>query len=190
VIEKAGSIGFLEFQERFSTEEACERQLKKIRWAGGYRCPRCGCRRYSYHSTRKLYQCRACRYQASLTAGTVFPRTKAPLRKWFAMIFLMANQKSGVSMPGLQKMLDIKACKTVWLMGHKIRKAMADSDVHYKPGSLIEFDDAFFQAGQDRTGSQSRQSPALGAHFDRQYQRQPVLCPSRRNPEISGPPPQ
>lgn len=150
---KAGSIGFLEFQGRFSTEEACERQLRKMRWPGGYRCPRCGCRKYSYHSTRRLYQCRACRYQASLTAGTVFHRTKVPLRKWFVMIFLMSTQKSGVSILGLQQMLDIKTYQTAWLMSHKIRKAMADSDARYKLGGLIELDDAFIGPSKPgRTG--------------------------------------
>jgi hypothetical protein len=51
------------------------------------------------------------------------------MTKWFWMIFLAGRQKSGVSMLSLQRMLEIKSYKTVWVMGHKIRKAMADRDV-------------------------------------------------------------
>jgi len=137
------SVSFFEFQKRFGNEENCRRQLRLMRWPGGYRCPRCGCRKHSYHSTRGLYQCRDCRYQASLTAGTVFHRTRVPLTKWFAMIYLMSSFKSGVSIMGMQRLLDIKTYQTAWLMSQKIRKAMADRDACYKLGGLIEMDDAF-----------------------------------------------
>ena len=148
------SIGFMEFQARFGSEEACRRQLYKMRWPGGYRCPRCGSRKKSYHSTRQLYQCRACRYQASVTAGTVFHRAKVPLTKWFAMIYLMSSFKSGVSILGMQHQLDIGTYKTAWLMSQKIRAAMADRDAHYKLGGLIEMDDAFI--GPNKPGVTGR----------------------------------
>ena len=55
-----------------------------------------------FHRTRHLYHCKACGYQASLTAGTVFHKTRTPLHKWFWMIWLMGRQKSGISMLSLQ----------------------------------------------------------------------------------------
>ena len=151
---KREAINLVEFQRRFGSEGACEEQLYRMRWPGGYRCPRCGHRKASYHGTRRLYQCRACRYQASLTAGTVFHKTRTPLTKWFLMIFLMARQKSGVSMLSLQRMLEIKSYKTVWMMAHKIRQAMADRDARYKLAGLIEMDDAFI--GPSKPGKGGR----------------------------------
>jgi hypothetical protein len=136
-------MSLLEFQERFSTEQECRDHLFALRWPEGFRCPRCGCGRYSWHSTRHLCQCSACRYQASVTAGTILHKTRTPLRKWFWMIFMMSRQKSGVSMLGLQSLLEIKSYKTVWTMGHKIRKAMAERDAHYKLAGVMEMDDAF-----------------------------------------------
>jgi transposase-like protein len=59
------------------------------------------------------------------------------------MIFMMARQKSGVSMLSLQRMLGIRSYKTVWTMGHKIRKAMEDRDSQYQLAGLVEMDDAF-----------------------------------------------
>lgn len=140
---KQASLDLIGFQKRFSNEEACVEHLFKLRWPDGYLCPRCGHRQYCFHSTRKLYQCSGCKYQVSVTAGTIFHKTRTPLVKWFWMIFLMSRQKSGISMLSLQRMLGIKTYKTVWTMGHKIRKAMADRDEHYQLTGLVEMDETF-----------------------------------------------
>jgi hypothetical protein len=67
-----------------------------------------------------------------VTAGTIFHKTRTPLVNWFWMNFMMARQKSGRSMLTCQRMLGIKTDKTVWTMGHKIRKAMADRDSQFQ----------------------------------------------------------
>lgn len=126
------------FQRRFSTERACMNHLFKLRWPDGYRCPRCGHSRYSFHSARKLYQCSECKYQASVTAGTIFHKTRTSLVHWFWIIFIMTGQKSGVSMLSLQGMLGIKSYRTIWTISHKIRKAMADRDSQYQLTGLVE----------------------------------------------------
>lgn len=147
-------MSIINFQRKFSTEKACQRHLFRLRWPEGYRCPRCGHEKASFHSTRRLYQCKACKYQVSLTAGTVFHKTRTPLKKWFWMIFLMGRQKSGVSMLSLQRMLEIKSYKTAWMMGHKIRKAMAHRDAYYKLAGLVEVDDTYF--GSPKPGKRGR----------------------------------
>jgi transposase-like protein len=148
------SLSLEEFQERFFTEEACREHLFHMRWPEGYTCPRCGHERYYLHGKRHLYECKACRYQASLTAGTIFHGTRTSLKKWFWTIFLIARPKSGISMLSLQRMLKIKSYKTVWLMGHKIRKAMADRDSHYRLAGLVEMDDSYF--GGSKPGKEGR----------------------------------
>jgi len=70
------------------------------------------------------------------------------------MIFLMGRQKSGASMLSLQRLLKIRAYKTVWSMGHKIRKAMADRDAAYQLVGLLEMDDAYF--GATKPGKRGR----------------------------------
>jgi len=140
---KQQQLTLMEFQRRFATEEACVDHLFQLRWPEGYQCPRCGHSQYCFHSARKLYQCSKCKYQCSVTAGTIFHKTRTPLVKWFWMIFMMTRQKSGVSMMSLQRMLGISSYKTVWTMGHKIRKAMADRDAQYQLAGLVEMDDIF-----------------------------------------------
>ena len=135
------TLSLLQFQKKFGTEKACQKQLFRLRWPEGFKCPRCGHAEAYFHRTRHLYQCKSCGYQASLTAGTVFHKTRTPLTKWFWLIWLMGRQKSGVSMLSMQRMLEIKSYKTIWIMGHKIRQAMADRDAYYKLAGLIEMDD-------------------------------------------------
>lgn len=148
------SLGLLEFQKKFQTEKACLKHLFQLRWPNGFRCPRCQHERAYFHSTRHLYQCQDCGYQTSLTAGTIFHKTRTSLRKWFWMIFLMGRQKSGVSMLSLQRVLKIRTYKTVWAMGHKIRKALADRDASYQLAGLLEMDDAYF--GGPKPGKHGR----------------------------------
>jgi len=50
------------FNEYFRTEEDCRQYLFKMRWPKGLIYPQCGHGEYSYHSTRLLYQCKACKY--------------------------------------------------------------------------------------------------------------------------------
>ncbi len=151
---KQEQLTLIEFQQRFSTDEACMEHLFRLRWPESFRCPRCGHGSYCFHSTRKLYQCSKCKYQVSVTAGTIFHKTRTPLVKWFWMIFMMTRQKSGASMMSLQRMLGISSYKTVWTMGHKIRKAMADRDARYQLAGLVEMDDTFL--GPSKPGPRGR----------------------------------
>jgi hypothetical protein len=80
---KQESLSLEKFQERFCTEDACEDYLFQMRWPGGYKRPRCGHDHYYVHGPRHLYGCKACRYQASLIAETIFHRTRTPLKTWF-----------------------------------------------------------------------------------------------------------
>jgi transposase-like protein len=142
--EKYKDMGFFQFQNKFRTEKACWKYLLRTRWPTGFVCPRCGHDKAGFHSRRRLLQCKRCRYQTSVTAGTVFHKTRTPLRTWFWFIFLMSSQKTGVSIQGLQRLLGIKSYKTAWTMAHKIRKAMADRDSSYQLAHLVEMDDSYF----------------------------------------------
>lgn len=98
--------------------------------------------------------CNGCRYQASLTAGTIFHKSRTPLLKWFWLIFRMATSKTGVSIAEMRRELEIKAYKTIWVMAHKVRKAMADRDINYKLAGLVEVDESLF--GPSSPGKRGR----------------------------------
>ena len=154
----------LEFQKAFATEEACAQHLKEVRWPDGFVCPRCGHGEAWFIRTRKILDCKACRAQTSLTAGTIFHKTRTPLLKWYWIIYHMALKKVGVSVSEMQRALEIKDYKTAWLMAHKIRKAMTDRDARYQLAGLVEMDESFFgPPGQKRGRGSERKSTVLCA---------------------------
>src|SRR5574337_2154898 len=82
-----------EFLGCFGTEAACVEAIQRARWPDGFACPRCGERAHCVlgGGSRRLFQCNACRHQASLTAGTLLGSTKLPLTKWFLAMYLTAR---------------------------------------------------------------------------------------------------
>jgi hypothetical protein len=84
----------------------------------------------------------------SVTAGTIFDKSRLPLHKWFWAIFLMATSKKGVSMLYLQKQLGIRSYETAWLMGHKIRQAMSQREALYSLKGNVEADEIYIGGQQ------------------------------------------
>jgi hypothetical protein len=65
----------LEFQAQFPDEDHCWAYLRRARWPQGFLCPHCGSQGSHFIASRRLEQCRCCRYQSSVTAGTVYHGT-------------------------------------------------------------------------------------------------------------------
>lgn len=114
----------IEFQEQFPDEASCWQALRRQRWPHGFQCPRCGHRRSYAIAERRLEQCKRCRYQASATAGTVFHRTRVPLRIWFLGIFFLARHKQGISALQFQRDTGLGSYQTAWTLLHKLRSAL------------------------------------------------------------------
>lgn len=117
-----------EFQSRFSDEAACEHYLAQWRWPKGFECPRCSGLGAWRLARRDLYQCKGCRQQVSVTAGTALHRSKLPLRIWFWAIFLVGRHKKGISALQLQSDLGLGSYRTAWLLLHKIRSCFDESE--------------------------------------------------------------
>ena len=130
-----------EFQASFPDEEACWTRLRRARWPDGFVCPRCGSQESSWISTRRLEQCRRCRYPGSVTAGTVFHRTRLPLRTWFWAIFFLARHKKGISALQLQRDTGIGSSQTAWALLHKLRSTLGPRPQDRLSG-LVEVDES------------------------------------------------
>ena len=144
----------LELERRFSSEEACIEYLAALRWPAGWACPRCaGVDAWSIRRARWL--CDHCRYEMSVTAGTIFQDTHLPLTLWFRAMWQITSQKNGISALGLQRVLGLGSYKTAWAMLHKLRHAMV------RPGrdplaGVVEVDEAYW--GGEETGATGRQT--------------------------------
>ena len=74
----------------------------------------------------RRWRCVACRYQVSLTAGTILHNTKMPLAVWFWAAYLMTTDKRGISALLLQRQLGLRRYETAWMLLHKLRRAMVN----------------------------------------------------------------
>ena len=138
-------LNWLEFQQMFSSEQSCREYLFRMRWPNGFQCPVCGHSKAYEITSRHLYECVHCGYQASVTAGTIMHRTRTPLLIWFWAIYLVADDKRGTSAAQISKKFGI-SYPTAWLMLHKIRKAMRDRDACYMLEGIVEMDDTLIGA--------------------------------------------
>ncbi len=105
----------------------------------------------------------SCRYQFSVTAGTVFHDSHLPLWKWFLAIYLIGESKKGISAKQLQRTLGV-SYKTAWYLGHRVRSAMEDdSPVPLK--GIVEVDETWIGGRQRRSKGtgKSNKKMVLGA---------------------------
>ena len=135
----------IEFDQRFSTIEACYDYLAQTRWSNGFICEKCGHRAY-WLSTKFIYICRRCEHQYSLTAGTIMHGTKKPITYWFKAIWWFTTRKSGVNAINLQQLLGLGSYKTAWAWLQKLRRCTIRKNRERLKGR-VEVDE-FFIGGQ------------------------------------------
>ena len=115
---------WVQFLDWFHSEEACRAYLDQLRWPDGFVCPKCEQHGNPCRSTRGRIICPKCKFQTTVTAGTIFDKTRTELHIWFAGIWYITNQKHGVSALGLQRVLGLGSYETAWTMLHRLRRAM------------------------------------------------------------------
>jgi hypothetical protein len=86
----------IEFDARFSDPDACYQYLFQLKWPNGFECKRCGHDHY-WFSSRKLYICKHCQFQNSLTADTIMDSSKKPITYWFKAMWWFTTRKSGIN---------------------------------------------------------------------------------------------
>lgn len=82
--------------------------------------------------------------------------TKLPLRTWFLALFLISQDKTGLSSLALKRQLGT-SYRTAWLVHHKIMAAMAQTDASQPLEGTVQLDDAYL--GGERPGVGGRGSP-------------------------------
>jgi transposase-like protein len=140
-------------QNPIFTDETKAREWLEARvWPNGPVCPHCGSTGDDVTALQGkahrpgLYQCAGCREQFTVTVKTVFERSKVPLSKWLAALFMMTASKKGVSAHQIHRSLGI-SYKTAWFLCHRLREAMRTGGL-LSPiggeGSVVEADETYF----------------------------------------------
>ena len=116
-----GSVG--EFQAWFRTDADCLDYLEWLRWPDGFVCPSCG-HQGGWRLGDGRFMCPACSTRSSVTAGTIFDRTRTPLTIWYTACWLFATGKDGISALSLKRVLEISSYQTAWAMLHRLRSVL------------------------------------------------------------------
>lgn len=135
-------MNILEIQKKYNTQAKCLKLMEKLRWGKTVKCPYC----QSIHSRptkseQGRHSCRNCKRSFTVFVGTIFEDTRLPLPKWFAIIGLMLNSKTGMSAKELQRNIG-GSYKSLYYAAMRIRIGMLENNT--KLTGMIEMDESYF----------------------------------------------
>lgn len=133
------SVG--EFQAWFRTDVDCLDYLEWLRWPAGFVCPACG-EDEGWRLADARFKCAGCGGRTSVTAGTIFDRTRTPLTVWFSACWLFASGKDGISALSLKRTLEIGSYQTAWAMLHRLRSVLVRPGRERLAG-VVEVDETY-----------------------------------------------
>lgn len=128
------------------TDDDAHARFEAIRFAdngGAAFCPRCGCTAVYAFTSRKIWKCKACSHQFSVTSGTIFSSRKLPIRDYLLAIALFVNSVKGISALQLGRDLDIQY-KSAFVLAHKLREAIGAVQSDATLSGEVEIDGAYF----------------------------------------------
>jgi transposase-like protein len=158
-----GSVNLCTLIEQFGSEKKCREYLEALRWPDEIMCPRCKSRKISRVTKRDQFDCDGCRYQFSVTAGTIFNDSHLPLWKWFLCVYLLCESRRGMSANQLKRTLGI-SYKTAWYLCHRIRAAMTEVNPEPLDG-IVEMDETYIggkKTGQGVLAAKRAKVPVFG----------------------------
>jgi transposase-like protein len=132
----------------FGSDEDCLDYLEWLRWPDGFTCPRCD-HAGGWRLGDGRIECGGCHKRTSLTAGTIFDKTRTPLTVWFHACWLFATAKDGISAQHLQRALEIGSYQTAWAMLGRLRSVLV-RPARDRLAGTVEVDETYI--GGDEPG--------------------------------------
>ncbi len=136
-----------QFQAWFRTDANCLDYLEWLRWPEGFVCPDCDSSGWRLGDGR--FMCSECRARTSVTAGTIFDRTRTPLTVWFTACWHFATAKDGISALSLKRMLEIGSYQTAWAMLHRFRSVLVRPGRDRLTGT-VEVDETYIGGEEEK----------------------------------------
>ena len=127
------------------SDEEAHTRFTELRWSdngGKPYCPHCGSVALYTYKARRIWKCKACTKQFSVTSGTIFASRKLPVRDYLLAIALLANCAKGMSALQLGRDLDVQY-RTAFVLCHKLREALASEMANETVGGIVEVDGAY-----------------------------------------------
>lgn len=147
----------------FSSLARCHAFLSSMRWPDGVvKCARCGSENVGKLSLpRRVWNCKGCKKQFTIKGGTIFEDSPLGLDKWLPAVWMIVNDKNGISSCELHRGLGVTQ-KTAWFMLHRIRLAIQDGSMVKLGGNgeKVEVDETFI-GGLSRNMHKSRRERTI-----------------------------
>lgn len=144
---------FREFVTRFPDNAACAAYLEEICWPDGFICPNCKVKANPWHESRGRIACSSCRHQTSVTAGTIFDKTRTPLTTWFEAAWHVTTAKNGLSAKTLERTIGT-SYRVAWMILQRFRVAMVNAERKRLSGE-VEVDETLI-GGVQQGGKRGR----------------------------------
>lgn len=131
-----------EVNKNYNTQTKCLVLLQKLRWDKNVKCTFCDSTKTKpIKSEKGRHSCTNCKKSFSVLAGTIFEDSRLPLPKWFQIITLMLNAKSGISAKEIQRNTGV-TYKTAYYACMRVRIGMLMDET--KLNGIIEMDESYF----------------------------------------------
>ena len=141
---------FIQLMNSLHDEKSSREFLETHRWHGMPKCPYCNHESKGHYKLNRngefngLYKCRNCKKTFTVTKGTIFERSNAPLKSWFYAIHMLLSHKKGISSIQLSKDIGV-TLKTAWYMLQKIRCNLNGEleDILDSYGGIVQVDETY-----------------------------------------------
>ncbi|MEK7826754.1 MAG: IS1595 family transposase, partial [Thermodesulfobacteriota bacterium] len=137
----------------FPDDTACTAFLTRLRWPEGFICPACKTASTPWNECRGRLACPICRHQTSVSAGTIFDKTRTSLTTWFEAAWHVSTAKNGMSAKTLERTLGT-SYRVAWTMLQRFRVAMVDAERKQLSGD-VEVDETLV-GGVQQGGKRGR----------------------------------
>ncbi|HMH51253.1 MAG TPA: IS1595 family transposase [Candidatus Acidoferrum sp.] len=128
----------------FADPDVCLSFLAGLRWPdGNVTCPTCGSQSVKFLADYRRWKCygKHPRPQFSIKVGTIFEDSPIPLEKWLPAVWMIVNDKNGISSYEVGRALGVTQ-KSAWFMMHRVRLAMQRGSLDKMAGE-VEVDETF-----------------------------------------------
>jgi transposase-like protein len=153
-------INFMSILKQYGTDDKCRTALEKLRWPKSITCPKCDSDTISRVYERGTFDCDNCRYQFSVTSGTMLHDTHLPLTTWFYVTYVICESKKGISANQIKRMFGV-SYKTAWYLCHRIRAAMLEIAPE-KLGGTVEIDETYVAGRKRRWRAKAEAQVVIG----------------------------
>lgn len=137
----------------FPDDTACVSFLVRLRWPEGFIYPACKKTSTPWNESHERLACPICRHQTSVSAGTIFDKTRTSLTTWFEAAWHVTTAKNGMSAKTLERTMGIRY-RVAWTMLQRFRVAMVNSERKQLSGD-VEVDETLI-GGVQHGGKRGR----------------------------------